>query len=302
MYGCWQPYKYPVTSLWPCFHSLSVYFSFGRLGVQKKVGLYPKLRVMDRTIAGILKGAPHFFGQLRRKSNRLQAVADHDGTAMDQLMSEVCKAMVNVLQRWCLLVLYCGFLVRQCNWSGWHPGSAIDAQNVLRLVFVLLPEVGRAAADPGVYVRTIVAALLQWQAFNSSVPGLSYVEEFGKVIFSRLWSMKDRHTWAVTPSDVEDLFVQIRPTSINRRLLVSGLSCDIETEIRQRLHSYVTDDRRRSWYCPWQSGTSTMERHWGAEPDFPSDPYSEPDVDTYRTVLTDVLRTFLRQPRISHLP
>ena len=40
-----------------------------------------------------------------------------------------------------------------------------------------------------------------------------------------------------------------------------------------------------------------MERHWEAEPDFPSDPYSELDVDTYRTVLTDVLRTFLRQPR-----
>ena len=40
-----------------------------------------------------------------------------------------------------------------------------------------------------------------------------------------------------------------------------------------------------------------MERHWEADPDFPSDPYSEPDVDTYRTVLTDVLRTFLRQPR-----
>ena len=40
-----------------------------------------------------------------------------------------------------------------------------------------------------------------------------------------------------------------------------------------------------------------MERHWEADPDFQSDPYSEPDVDTYRTVLTDVLRTFLRQPR-----
>ena len=50
-------------------------------------------------------------------------------------------------------------------------------------------------------------------------------------------------------------------------------------------------------YCPWQSGTSTMERHWEADPDFPSDPYSELDVDTYRTVLTDVLRTFLQQPR-----
>ena len=96
---------------------------------------------------------------------------------------------------------------------------------------------------------------------------------------------------------MEDLFVQICPARINRRLRVSGLSSDIETEIRRRLHSYVIDDRLRIRYCPWQSGSSTMERHWEAEPDFPSNPYSEPDVDTYRTVLTDVLRTFLRQPR-----
>ena len=40
-----------------------------------------------------------------------------------------------------------------------------------------------------------------------------------------------------------------------------------------------------------------MERHWEDEPEFPSDPYSELDLDTYRTVLTDVLRTFLRQPQ-----
>ena len=58
---------------------------------------------------------------------------------------------------------------------------------------------------------------------------------------------------------------------------------------------YVTDDRLRIWYCPRQVGTSTMDRHWEVEPDFPSDPYSKSDVDTYRTVLTDVLRTFLRQ-------
>ena len=255
------------------------------------------MRVVERTIPGMLKCAPHFLRQLRRKSNRLQAVADHGGTAMDRLKTVVCKAMVNLLQNWCPLVLYCGFLVRQCNWSGRHPGSAIDAHHVLRLVFVLLTELGRAAADPLVYVRTIGVALMHWQAFNSALPGSCYGEEFGEVMLSRPGSMKDRHTWAVTPSDVEDLFLQICPARINRRLLVSGLSFDIETEIRQRLHSYVTDDRLRIRYYPWQSGSSTMERHWEADPDFPSDPYSEPDMDTYRTLLTDVLRTFLRQPR-----
>ena len=247
---------------------------------------------MERTIAGILKCAPHFLRQLRRKANRLQAVADHGGTAIDRFKSEVCKAMVNLLQKWCPLLLYCGFLVTQCNWSGRQPGTAINARNFWRLVFVLLIELRRAAADPVVYVRTIGVALLHWQTFNSGLREWCYGEEFGEVMFSRLGSMKDRHTWAATPSDVEDLFVQICPARINRRLLVSGLSSDIETEIRQRLHSYVFDDRLRIRYCPGKLVTSTMERHLEADPDFPSNPYR-----TYRTVLTDVLRTFLRQPR-----
>ena len=54
LYGCWHPYKYLVTNVWRRFHSLFVYFRFGRLGVGKTVGLYPKLRIMGRTIAGIL--------------------------------------------------------------------------------------------------------------------------------------------------------------------------------------------------------------------------------------------------------
>ena len=107
---------------------------------------------MERTIAGVLKCAPNFLRQLRRKANRLQAVADHGGTAIDRLKSEVCKAMVNLLQNWCWPLLYCGFLVRQWNWSGRQPGTAIDAPNVLRLAFVLLIELGRAARDPVVYV------------------------------------------------------------------------------------------------------------------------------------------------------
>ena len=139
---------------------------------------------MERTIAGILKCALHFLRQLRRKSNRLQAVADHGGTAIDRLKSETCKAMVKLLQNWCPLVLYCGFLVRQCNWFWGQTGTAIDAQNVLRLVFLLLIELGRTAPDPVVYVRTIGVALLHWQTFNNGVPGLCYDEEFGEVMVS----------------------------------------------------------------------------------------------------------------------
>ena len=125
---------------------------------------------------------------------------------------------------------------------------------------------------------------------------LCYAEEFREVVLTQLGSINNRHTWAFTTSDVEDLFVQICRARINRRLLVSGLSSDIETEIRQRLHLYVTDNRLRICYCPCQSGSSSMERQWVAHPDFLSEPYSEPDLDTYRTLLTDVFGTFLRHP------
>ena len=39
-----------------------------------------------------------------------------------------------------------------------------------------------------------------------------------------------------------------------------------------------------------------MERHWVGWL-IQSKPCAEPDVDTYRSLLTDVLRTYLRQPR-----
>ena len=41
LYGCWHPYKYHVTNVCRRFHSLFVYFAFGRLGVAKTVGSYP---------------------------------------------------------------------------------------------------------------------------------------------------------------------------------------------------------------------------------------------------------------------
>ena len=79
LYGCWHPHKYLVTNVWRRFHSLFLYFRFGCLGVEKTVGSYRKLRVMVRTFDCILKCASHFLRQLRRKSIRLQPVADTVG-------------------------------------------------------------------------------------------------------------------------------------------------------------------------------------------------------------------------------
>ena len=250
LYGCWHPYKYLVTNLSRRFDFLLVYFCFGRSGVRKTVGSYPKRRVIDRIIAGIPECVPICVGQLQWKSNRLQAVAGHGGTLIERLKSVVRKATVKLLPKWCPRVLYFGFLLRHCNWSGRHPGSTIDNHHVLRLLFMLSTEICRAAADPLVYVRTIGVALKHLQVFNSALPKLCYGEKFGGVMFSRLGSLKER------------------------------------------LHSSVTDNGFRIRYCPTPSGSSTMERHWVADLKFPSEPYSEPDMDTDRTLLTDFLRTF----------
>ena len=90
------------------------------------------------------------------------------------------------------------------------------------------------------YVRTIGVALMRWQAFDGALSRLWYGEQFGEVMLSRLGSKKYRDTWAVTLSNVGESFVQICPARINRHLLLRGFLSDIETEMRQRLHSYVT--------------------------------------------------------------
>ena len=41
LYGCPHPYKFLVTNVWRHFHSVFVYFRFGRLGVGKTVESYP---------------------------------------------------------------------------------------------------------------------------------------------------------------------------------------------------------------------------------------------------------------------
>ena len=103
-------------------------------------------------------------------------------------------------------------------------------------MFLLLTELDGAAADPLVYMRTIGVALMYWQAFNSALPGLCYGEAFGEDMLSRMGSMKERRTWAITLSDVEDLLVQICPARFNRRLL-SAVFC---RTLKQRSESAYT--------------------------------------------------------------
>ena len=159
------------------------------------------------------------------------------------------------------------------------------------LLTVLEPE------DPLVYVRTIGLALLHWQNFNTALPGLCYGEEFGEVMLSRLGYMKRKHTWAVAITDVEDLFVQISPAAINRRLLVSGVSSAIEAEVRQRLQAYLHDERVLIRYCPWTAVSSKTEQHWIRDPVFPPEPYDEPDTDEYKNLLRGILQSFLHQQK-----
>ena len=59
-------------------------------------------------------------------------------------------------------------------------------QNIVRLVLVLLTDLGRAAADPLVHVRTIGGALLHWQVFNSGLPGCAMVKSLAK-LYSVHW-------------------------------------------------------------------------------------------------------------------
>ena len=114
MYGCWHPYKYLATNMCAFIFCLCTSAS-AAWECEKQV--VPGDESHGGNYCWHLEMCTAFLAALRRKWNRLQAVADHGGTAIDRLKSVICKAMVNLLQNWCPLVLYCGFLVRHCNWS-----------------------------------------------------------------------------------------------------------------------------------------------------------------------------------------
>ena len=214
VYGVWHAYKFVVTQTFRVFWPILTYLRKGLLRPGSTVLSYPKLIVMEKTIAALMLATPKFLRLYRRKAQAATAISGRDTAHANR--AALANALLHLLSEWCPLLLYLGHLVRECNWSGENNGTGSRAQEVLQLSLCLLQRLRRGPFDTVLkYERTIMCTLLYNSKWHQDLPGQAHSEEFGEGMLSKLVRDKAKNTGSVTVEEVENHYL----------LLKVGLGC-----------------------------------------------------------------------------
>ena len=206
VYGVWHAYKFVVTHTFRVFWPILTYLRKGLLRPGSTILSYPKLIVMEKTIAALMLASPRILRPYRRKSQAATAISGRDTAHANR--AAVANAVLHLLSEWCPLLLYLGHVVRECKWSGENNGTGSRAQEVLQLSLCLLRRLRRGPCDTVLkYERTIMCTLLYNSKWHQDLPGQAHSEEFGEGMLSKLVRDKARKTGSVTVEEVENHYL-----------------------------------------------------------------------------------------------
>ena len=121
VYGVWHAYKFVVTHTFRVFWPILIYLQKGLLRPGSTILSYPKLIVMENTIAALMLATPRILRLYRRKAQAATAISGCDTAHANR--AAVANAVLHLLSEWCPLLLYLGHVVRECNWSGENNGT-----------------------------------------------------------------------------------------------------------------------------------------------------------------------------------
>ena len=96
---------------------------------------YPKLIVMEKTIAVPMLATPRILRPYGCKAQAATAISDRDTAHANR--AAVAKAVLYLMSKWCPLLLYLYHLVGECNWTGKKNSTGSRAKEVLRLSLCL---------------------------------------------------------------------------------------------------------------------------------------------------------------------
>ena len=191
------------------FWPILTYLRKGLLRPGSTILSYPKLIVMDKTIAALMLATPRILRPYRRKAQAATAISGRDTAHANR--AAVANAVLHLLLEWCLLLLYLGHVVRECNWSGENNSTGSRAQEVLQLSLCLLRRLRRGSCDTVLkYERTIMCTLLYDSKWHQDLPGQAHSEEFGEGMLSKLVRDKARNTGSVTVEEVENHYLLLK--------------------------------------------------------------------------------------------
>ena len=160
VYGVWHAYKFVVTHTFLVFWPILTHLGKGLLPPGSTILSYPKLVVMEKTIAALMLATPRILRPYRRKAQAATAINGRE--TMRASRAAVASAVFHLLSEWCPLLLYLGHIVRECNWAGGGGNSTGSrAQEVLQLSLCPLWRLRKGPYDTVLkYKRTIMWTLL----------------------------------------------------------------------------------------------------------------------------------------------
>ena len=155
-------YKFVVTHTFRVFWPVLTYLRKGLLRPGSTIPSYPKLIVMEKTIAALMLATPRILRPYRRKAQAATAISGRDTAHANR--AAVANAVLHLLSEWCPLLLYLGHVVRECNWSEENNGTGSRAQELLQLSLFPLRRLRGGPCDTVLkYESTIMCTLLLQQ-------------------------------------------------------------------------------------------------------------------------------------------
>ena len=240
VYGVWHAYEFVVTHTFRVFWPILTYLRKGLLRPGSTILSYPKLIVMEKTIAALMPATPRILRPYRRKAQAATAISGRDTAHANR--EAVANAVLHLLSEWCPLLLYLGHLVRECNWSEENNGTGSRAQEVLQLSLCLLRRLRRGPCDTVLkYKRTVMCTLLYNSKWHQDLPGQAHSEEFGEGMLSKLVRDKAKNTGSVTVEEVENLYLLLKVGPGGKRLGVQNVPQNLVHRMRQRLTRFFGD-------------------------------------------------------------
>ena len=296
VYGVWHAYKFVVTHTFRVFWPILTYLRKGLLRPGSTILSYPKLIVMEKTIAALMLATPRILRLYRRKAQAATAISGRDTAHANR--AAVANAVLHLLSECCPLLLYLGHVVRECNWSGGNNNTGSRAQEVLQLSLCLLRRLRRGPCHTVLkYESTIMCTLLYNSKWHQDLPGQAHSEEFGEGMLSKLVRDKARNTGSVTVEEVENHYLLLKVGPGGKRVGLQNVPKNLVHSMRQRLTRFLATDRICMAYVEWESArVSTVATSWPRRlPRFPPSPTQPLGYDHYWLLGHSVLDALIDQ-------
>ena len=129
VYSVSHAYKFIVTHAFWVFWPILTYLRKELLHPGSTISSYPKLIVMEKTIAAVIVATPTILRPYHRRARAATAISGCDTAHANR--AAVANAVLYLLLEWCPLLLYLGQLVRECNSAGENTVTGSRTQEVL---------------------------------------------------------------------------------------------------------------------------------------------------------------------------